>query len=322
MSLQFKDILSKQKYSWRFNPLLLNDHSFIDHMTACIDEFLTTNDNGEVSDSTLWEAFKVVMRGHIISSESYTKRELNRRLRDIDKMLPVLEEMYRSSLLQSDYNKILKLKYEYNSILNKSVSSQLLKLKQKYFELGDKPNKLLASQLRGEQANRAIHRIKSKSGILVTDPKHINACFRDFYKELYSSKVKPTVTDFCNFCTNLNIPQLDGASRDDIDTQISVDDLLEAIRAFPSGKAAGPDGFGCKFYKAFHGQIVPLILRMVNDSVKNTRLPSSLYEANVCLLLKKGKAETDPASYRPIALLNCDQKMITKVLATKLGKHI
>lgn len=99
MSLQFKDILSKQKYSWRFNPLLLNDHSFIDHMTACIDEFLTTNDNGEVSDSTLWEAFKVVMRGHIISFESYTKRELNRRLRDIDKMLPVLEETYRSSLL-------------------------------------------------------------------------------------------------------------------------------------------------------------------------------------------------------------------------------
>lgn len=36
VSLQFKDILSKQKYRWRFNPLLLNDHSFTEHMTARI----------------------------------------------------------------------------------------------------------------------------------------------------------------------------------------------------------------------------------------------------------------------------------------------
>lgn len=64
------------------------------------------------------------------------------------------------------------------------------------------------------------------------------------------------------------------------------------------------------------------MLRMVTDSIKNKRLPSSLYEADICLLLKKGKDEADPASYRPIALLNCDHKVITKVLATKLAKHI
>lgn len=72
---------------------------------------------------------------------------------------PSLEEMYRFPLLQSDYYKILKLKYEYNNILNKHVSSQLPKLKQKHFELGDKPEKLLASQIRGELAYQAIHRI-------------------------------------------------------------------------------------------------------------------------------------------------------------------
>lgn len=227
-----------------------------------------------------------------------------------------------SSLLQSEYNKILKLKYEYNTITSKRVSSLQLKLKQKHFELGDKPEKLLASQLRGVQANQAIHKIKVKSGKLVTNPKEINACFRDFYKELYSSKIKATEEDFCNFFDNLHIPQLDGAARDDMDTSVSEADLLDAIRAFPSGKAAGPDGFGGEFYRAFHGKIVPLMLRMMNDSMKNKRLPSSLYEVNICLLLKKGKEETNPASYRPIALLNSDQKVITKVLATKLGNHI
>lgn len=145
VSLQFENILPKQKYSWRFNPLLLEDPSFMEYMTARIDEFLITNDNGEVSDSTLWEVFKVVIRGHIISFESSKKRELNRCLTEIEKTLPVLGEMYRSSLLQSDYNKILKFKYEYNTILGKCVSSLLLKLRQKHFELGNQPEKLLAN---------------------------------------------------------------------------------------------------------------------------------------------------------------------------------
>lgn len=64
------------------------------------------------------------------------------------------------------------------------------------------------------------------------------------------------------------------------------------------------------------------MFRMVNNSMKNKRLPSSLYEANICLLLKKRKEETDPASNSPVSLLNCDQKILTKVLATKLAKHI
>lgn len=62
----------------------------------------------------------------------------------------------------------------------------------------------------------------------------------DFYKEFYSSKVKLAKTDFYIFFTNLNIPKLDSVSKDDIDSAISEDELLKAIRAFPSGKAAGP----------------------------------------------------------------------------------
>ena len=37
-------------------------------------------------------------------------------------------------------------------------------------------------------------------------------------------------------------------------------------------------------------------------------------EANICVLLKKDKDETDPGNCRPIALLNCDLKII-KVFA-------
>lgn len=105
VSLQLKNILSKPKYRWRFSSLLIEDHSFIECINTRIDEFFATNDNDDLSDSTLWEAFKVVMRGHIISFQTCKKKELNSRLMEIEKTLPVLEEVYRASLLQS-YNNI------------------------------------------------------------------------------------------------------------------------------------------------------------------------------------------------------------------------
>lgn len=83
-------------------------------MTQNLREFLEINDNGEVSDSTLWETLKATMRGFIISFETSRKKEKFKRLKEIDQEIANLEQIYKTSLLQSDYNRILKLKSEYN----------------------------------------------------------------------------------------------------------------------------------------------------------------------------------------------------------------
>lgn len=59
-------------------------------------------------------------------------------------------------------------------MLGVQVGNYIRKLQSKDFELGDKPNKLLARQLKGGQAKRAMHRIPSATGQLITDPKLIN----------------------------------------------------------------------------------------------------------------------------------------------------
>lgn len=64
------------------------------------------------------------------------------------------------------------------------------------------------------------------------------------------------------------------------------------------------------------------MFRMFNHSISTGLLPTTLYSANISLILKKDKDETDPSSYRPIALLNCDLKVFTKILAIRLNKCI
>lgn len=53
---------------------------------------------------------------------------------------------------------------EYNYFLAKKIAKQLDQIKQRHFELGEKPHRLLARQLKQSQASRAIHKIRTEWG--------------------------------------------------------------------------------------------------------------------------------------------------------------
>uniref|UniRef100_A0A3B1J7U7 Reverse transcriptase domain-containing protein n=1 Tax=Astyanax mexicanus TaxID=7994 RepID=A0A3B1J7U7_ASTMX len=322
ITLTLQNIITKPAYHWKFNLNLLSDTTFIKYMNAKISEFLEFNDTKDVSDTVLWETFKAVTRGHILAFEATKKKELNKRLTELENIIITLEKTNALSPSTEVYNQILQYKFEYNNILNQRVENLLLKLKRKYFELGEKPEGLLARQLRDIRANQAIHEIYSISGHSITNHQEINNRFRDYYSDLYMSRFAASEPDLDSFFNNLAIPKLSDSAREALDSPIDPSEIQDAIDSFPLGKATGPDGFGCEFYKTFSSKLVPLLLRMFNDSIANNRFPDSLYQANISVILKKGKIKTDPASYRPIALLNVDQKIISKVLANRLAHHI
>ncbi len=274
--------LPKVQYCWRFNPHLLTDKQFSSFLIDRLSEFLETNDNGEVSDSCLWETWKVVMRGHIIAFESSRKKERRKRLSEIESILPSLEQVFRQSKAQSDLTAILKLKYEYNSILSDQVSNLLLKLKQKQFELSDKADSLLARQLKGAQASRAIHQIRVRNGDLVTHPKEINDCFAEFYRQLYSSNCSEMSEVGHSFLNKVNFPKISDSAKKELEEPFNLCEVLEAINSLAKGKATGPDGYGVEFYKANASVLAPLLIRMLNHSIE---LESSLilYMKHTCV---------------------------------------
>ena len=117
-----------------------------------------------IMGQSLTQSFKVVLGGHIISYQSSTKRSRLRRLAITEAKLAALEDTYRHTNYDNTLRAILKIKYEYNRILGEQVGGNIRKLKQKHFELGDEPDELLARQLKGVQADRAIHNISSPTG--------------------------------------------------------------------------------------------------------------------------------------------------------------
>ena len=135
-------------HTWRFDNTILRDKSLLKFMSERLPEIIATNDTGDVDDSTLWEAIKAVLRGSIISYVANRKKQSGKRLVELDESITDLENSYRVSSDPNTLNSIISLRQEHNTILSSQVNKQLSKIKQMQFEIVDKPQKLLARQLR------------------------------------------------------------------------------------------------------------------------------------------------------------------------------
>ena len=186
---------------------------------------------------------------------------------EISTKLPALERDYRESPSPSKLDEITKLKSKFTSILSNQTSEMLQRIKQKHFELSDKPERLLARQLKALQADRSIHKINTTSGSVTTDPTEINHCFRTFYEDLYTSKTNADESQINDFLSTLHLPKLSLAAQTELNTNINLAEVMEAIRAYPNGKTAGPSGYGIEFYKAYAEKLAPIMLRMFNHSI-------------------------------------------------------
>lgn len=134
---------------------------------------------------------------------------------------------------------------EYNSILaKKKIAKQLNQIKQHHFELGEKPRRLLARQLKQSQASRAIHKIQTENGEII-DQKRINKCFADFYKEVYTSKGNIDINEINKFLSNIDLPQISEEAVEMLEKEITLNEVNEVVNNLPNNKCAGPDVVQC-----------------------------------------------------------------------------
>ncbi|KAL0146580.1 hypothetical protein M9458_058211 [Cirrhinus mrigala] len=87
-----------------------------------------------------------------------------------------------------------------------------------------------------------ISSIKSRDGSILSEPSQVNATFRDFYAELYSSEVPHNQTAYDSFLEDLQLPKLSEVDSANLDNPITADELKEAVSAMCIGKSPGLDG--------------------------------------------------------------------------------
>lgn len=307
---------------WRFNTALLSDENFCSFISIAINNFLLNNESEDISPSLLWETFKAVIRGEIIAYSASNNKIRQMRKQELTKAILELDHKYSTSPDPLLYKERISLQSEYNLLSTSETERQLLKSRGWLYEHGEKAGRLLAHQLKSKSALQFISEIENDLGQHTTDPRKINDTFQKYYSNLYKSESLKDPSLFCKFFDKIEVPTLSRRQKENLDEDLELGEILSAISAMQSGKAPGPDGFPIDFYKKFSAQLAPLLLGMFNESLEQGRLPESLNEATITLLLKPGRDASKCGSYRPVSLLNSDFKILSKLLAMRLDTSL
>ena len=307
---------------WRLNPLLLLDEKFVEFISSQIDFFLETNTSSEISHATLWETLKVYIRGQIIAYTSTLIKEKKARLQDISQQISDIDSKYAQSPTPDLYKDRLRLQTEFDLLTTDEATRLIMKARHNTYEFGDKASRLLAMQARQAAASRSITKIQSHTGEILTDHCDINNTFLRFYSDLYTLECSNDSDLSRNFFENLTLPAVSEDQNTKLSADISISEIVTAIKSMQNNKSPGPDGFTCEFYKKFALQLAPTLQAMFKEALSLGTLPMTLRQASISLLAKKDKDPLLCSSYRPISLLNVDFKILSKVLARRLESAI
>ena len=107
------------------------------------------------------------------------------------------------------------------------------------------------------------------------------------------------------FLEKYNLPKLNEEA-ESLNRPITPDEIETVIKKLPTHRSPGPDGFTGEFYRAFKGELTPILHRLFQKIQEDGRLPNSFYEANIILIPKPDKDITKKENFRPLLLMNID----------------
>jgi hypothetical protein len=169
------------------------------------------------------------------------------------------------------------------------------------------PSKFL-SQLEKEIKPPTVSVIKTKGPSSFNED--IVEAFHEFYSTLYAEK--PSHVD-PSMMTTLKLPR---AIQRNLGPPPSEQELTDIIGQMDKGSSPGPDGLPYSVYSSISA--IKALQTLTSTIWETGEIPTSWRDSLIRPLPKEDKDPSLVQNYRPIALINCDSKIITAILNQRL----
>jgi ribonuclease HI len=188
------------------------------------------------------------------------------------------------------------------------------KSRSKWFIEGDRNTTYFHKLTKTRHASSRLVRLKVGDNY-ITDTNDMEQHVLDFYHDLFGSDNHCVPTDI----VERTIPNLVTAADNDLLTRVpSFDEVKQAVFNMDGSSSPGPDGFGGCFFQHFWDVVGPDVVASVTQFFRQGWILPNLNSSHVVLIPKFPGAETIE-NFRPIAMVNFQFKIITKILADRLA---
>ncbi|KAG0930594.1 hypothetical protein G6F32_011943 [Rhizopus arrhizus] len=303
---------------WRANPILARQPAYQQLLQEKLTLILSQLPSGW-SPQAKWDyvkaQVKVVTRNYAVDYTNWRTKALRK--------------------LQSDRNKFLRSKppvatrtrrlptfdVQIASLQNELAEILALKANSRWCEEGETSVKYLKRIYHQRTIEQRIPSLRpTDEGDPVEDSESMLPIAHDFYQSLYNvDHVDDTrLEDYLNDINN--VPEL---TTDDCATlmePITIAEIIrETARVVNKVSSPGADGLGYAFlHQLFrYPPLQELVLSVYNQALLSHKFPSSWQDIRVRLLSKKGDL-TSLKNWRPISLINCDAKIFTRIINSRL----
>lgn len=179
--------------------------------------------------------------------------------------------------------------------------------------------------------NDSLDKIRNNDGTVFESKKKQNDYIVEFYRNLYKvPDTMPANFEGCidsflgpEICANplVQLSKLSIEERDRNEVPISIAELDESVKKLNLKSAPGIDGASNKFITKFWAFFREPLHRYATICVLKGQLTETFRTAIIRLIPKKGDTG-QLKNWRPISLLSCYYKIISKALNARLGKVI
>eukprot|EP00253_Pinus_taeda_P005844 PITA_05844 len=192
---------------------------------------------------------------------------------------------------------------------------QRLKSRCLWLKAGDKNTSFFHNNIKLRRAGNQIDKIEV-DGKEVKDQEEIKDAAHNHFKALLTAA--PQQTDSADFLSKIEC-KLSEEHNQELDQDITEEEIRAATFSMQQDKAPGPDGFTVAFYRQHWETIKKDFIRMIKNVFRNHKLGENTKSSHIALIPK----EANPLSFdrfHPISLCNVSYKIITKILANRLKK--
>ncbi|XP_026443572.1 uncharacterized protein LOC113343651 [Papaver somniferum] len=192
----------------------------------------------------------------------------------------------------------------------------MLKLKSRvtWLEDGDQNTRFFRNRIRMRRRQNTISELKISSNSTLVLQDEIKYYIVNHYKEKFNGgavDIDPKLFDISH-------DRISTSECSFMDAIPSLEEIKRAVFDLGADSAPGPDGFSGSFYRHCWNIIADDLLGAIKNCWLMRKIPNGINSSFIVLIPKNSRSDAIK-DFRPIGLSNFFFKIITKILATRLG---